>query len=121
MDQVEPVPAGDIRLVMFKGEEIRQVFHNDEWFFSVIDIIKILSDSKQPNRYWSELKKQLIDTEGFSELVGNTEKLPMPSADGKMRGTEVVNTVALLRIVQSVPSKNAEPFKRWLAPKEATH
>ena len=61
------------------------------------------------------LKKQLVGQEGFSELVGNTDKLPMPSVDGKMRRTEVVNTKTLLRIVQSVPSKNAEPFKKWLA------
>jgi hypothetical protein len=61
------------------------------------------------------LKKQLVNQEGFSKLFASSEKLPMPSADGKMRGTEVVNTKTLLRIVQSVPSKNAEPFKRWLA------
>jgi hypothetical protein len=67
------------------------------------------------------LKKQLIGTEGFSELIGNTDKLPMPSEDGKMRGTEVVNTTALFQIVQSIPSKNAEPFKDWLAPEEETH
>ena len=61
------------------------------------------------------LKKQLVDQEGFSELVGHTDKLSMPSADGKMRGTEVVNMETVLRIVQSIPSKNAEPFKKWLA------
>jgi hypothetical protein len=72
-----------------------------------------LSGCSRPSKYWSDLKKQLVDQEGFTELFANSEKLPMPSEDGKMRGTEVVNTVALLRIVQSVPSKNAEPFKRW--------
>ncbi len=61
------------------------------------------------------LKRQLVDKEGFSELFAQCEKLPMPSKDGKMRGTEAVNTTTLLRIVQSVPSKNAEPFKKWLA------
>ena len=61
------------------------------------------------------LKRQLVDQEGFSELVGHTDKLSMPSADGKMRGTEVVNMETVLRIVQSIPSKNAEPFKKWLA------
>jgi hypothetical protein len=61
------------------------------------------------------LKKQLVNNEGFSKLFASSEKLPMPSADGKMRGTEVVNTKTLLRIVQSIPSKKAEPFKRWLA------
>ena len=66
------------------------------------------------------LKKQLVGREGFSELFANSEKLKFPSSDGKMYGTEVVNTKTLFRIVQSVPSKNAEPFKRWLTPKEAT-
>ncbi len=61
------------------------------------------------------LKKQLIDQEGFSEPFANSERLKLPSPDGKMRETEVVNTEALMRIVQSIPSKNAEPFKQWLA------
>jgi len=67
------------------------------------------------------LKRQLVEKEGFSELFANSEKLPMPSDEGKMRGTEVANMTTVLRIVQSVPSKNAEPFKKWLAPGEATH
>jgi prophage antirepressor-like protein len=113
--KAELIPACDIRLVMFKGKEIRQVFHDNEWLFSVIDIVKVLSDSSRPRKYWNDLKKRLVGQEGFNELFANTEKLPMPSADGKMRGTEVVNTEALFWIVQSVPSKNAEPFKRWLS------
>ena len=66
------------------------------------------------------LKKQLVDQEGFSQLYGNIVQLKLPSADGKLRETDVANMTTLLRIVQSVPSKNAEPFKKWLAPKEAT-
>jgi hypothetical protein len=79
-----------------------------------------LTDSPRHRQYWRDLKKQLIDTEGFSELFGNIEKLPMPSEDGKMYETDVANMTTVLRIVQSVPSKNAEPFKQWLAPEEAT-
>ncbi len=118
--KAELIPAGDIRLVMFKGKEIRQVFHNNEWLFSVIDIVKVLSDSSRPRKYWNDLKKRLVGQEGFNELSANIEKLPMPSADGKMRKAEVVNTEALFRIVQSIPFKSAEQFKRWLVPKEAT-
>ena len=66
------------------------------------------------------LKRQLVEKEGFSELFANSEKLPMPSEDGKMRGTEVANMATVFRIVQSIPSKKVEPFKRWLAPEEAT-
>ena len=67
------------------------------------------------------LKRQLVEKEGFSELSANTGQLKLPSSDGKMRKTDTINTETLLRIVQSVPSKNAEPFKRWLAPKDETH
>ena len=66
------------------------------------------------------LKRQLVEKEGFSELSANTGQLKLPSSDGKMRKTDTINTETLLRIVQSVPSKNAEPFKKWLAPEEAT-
>ncbi len=81
--KAELVPKGDLRLILFKGSEIRQIFHNDQWFFSIIDIIKVLSESKQPARYWNRLKKQLVDQEGFSELSAHIGKLPMPSEDGK--------------------------------------
>ncbi len=119
--KAELIPAGDIRLVMFKGKEIRQVFHDNEWLFSVIDIVKVLSDSSRPRKYWNDLKKRLVGQEGFNELSANIGKLPLPSSNGKMRETDVINTKAVLRIIQSIPSKNAEPFKGWLAPKEATH
>ncbi len=122
MNQVkaELVPRGDLRLILFKGQGVRQKFHNGEWLFSIIDIIKVLTESKQPGRYWNKLKSQLVGREGFSELFANSEKLKFPSSDGKMYGTEVVNTTTLLRIIQSIQSKNAEPCKKWLAPKEAT-
>ncbi len=67
------------------------------------------------------LKRQLVEKEGFAELSSHIGKLPMPSDDGKMRGTDTVNMTTVLRIIQSIPSPNAEPFKRWLTPEEATH
>ena len=106
---------GEVQLVLFKGKEIRQVFHNNEWFFSVIDAIAAISESDQPSRYWNELKAQLIKKEGFSELFGNIEKLKMLGSDGKSYPTDAVNTETLFRIIQSIPSKKAEPFKKWLA------
>jgi len=105
----------EVQLVLFKGKEIRQKFHNNEWFFSVIDAIAAISESDQPSRYWNELKAQLTKKEGFLELFANIEKLKMPSADGKSRETDAVNTETLFRIIQSIPSKKAEPFKKWLA------
>ena len=106
---------GECQMALFKGKEIRQVFHDNEWFFSIVDVIEAVTESKNPSRYWSELKSQLTENEDFSELFENIEKLKMPSADGKLRATDAVNTEALFRIVQSIPSKKAEPFKQWLA------
>jgi hypothetical protein len=88
---------------------------------TVLRIIQsIQSSNAEPFKGWLALKKQLVDQEGFSELFGNSEKLKLPSSDGKMRETGTINTKTLLRIVQSIPSKNAEPFKNWIAPEEAT-
>ncbi len=83
MNKVEQAPKSDLRLILFKGKGVRQIFHNNEWFFSVIDVIKVLSGSSRPSQYWNDLKKQLVNQEGFNELFGNIEKLPMPSEDGK--------------------------------------
>lgn len=109
------IPEGETQLVMFKGEEIRKVLHNDEWWFSVIDVVGAISESSNPRRYWSDLKRQLTDKEGFSELYDTIVQLPMVSSDGKMYETDACNVETLLRIVQSMRSPKAEPFKRWLA------
>lgn len=106
---------GEAQLVLFRGKEIRQVFHDNEWFFSIIDAISAISESDNPRRYWSDLKRKLAEDEGFDELYENIVQLKMPSEDGKMRGTDAVNTETLFRIIQSIPSKKAEPFKKWLA------
>lgn len=106
--------AGESQIVLFKGKEIRQIFYNDEWFFSIVDVIEAITESESPSRYWTELRNTLKN-EGSDELFGKIEKLKLLSKDGKMRSAEVVNTEALFRIVQSIPSSKAEPFKKWLA------
>jgi DNA-damage-inducible protein D len=118
--KAEIVPAGDLRLILFQWQGVRQVFHDGEWFFSVIDVTEVLTGSPRPSKYWNDLKKQLIDTEGVAQLSSRIGQLKMPATDGKMRETDAVSINTALRIAQSVPSKKVEPFKRWLAPEEAT-
>ncbi len=100
-------------LVVFEGTKIRRIWHNDQWYFSVVDVVGALTDSSIPRRYWSDLKARL-DEEGF-ELYGKIVQLKLPSADGKNYETDCSNTESMFRIIQSIPSKKAEPFKRWLA------
>ena len=103
------------KIKIFRGQEIRHKWDKDEeeWYFSVIDVVGVLSQSENPRNYWKVLKKRLKD-EG-NEVVTNCNRLKMLAADGKMRLTDVANTEQILRIIQSIPSPNAEPFKRWLA------
>ena len=103
------------KLVVFEDKKIRRIFHNGEWYFSVLDIIEVLAVTSNPRRYWPELKKQLSDNEGFIQLLGKIEQLKLLADDGKMRETDTANTETLLRIIQSIPSPKAEPFKQWLA------
>jgi len=104
------------QIKIFRDYRIRSKWNKkeEEWFFSVIDVVKVLTESKNPNRYWSDLKIKLRK-EGGSELYENIVQLKMPSSDGKFYKTDVANTEQILRIIQSIPSSNAEPFKRWLA------
>jgi hypothetical protein len=103
------------KLVIFEDKQIRRTFHNGEWYFSVIDIVRVLAVTSDPRRYWPELKKQLIDNEGFVQLLGKIEQLKLESSDGKKYLTDIANTETVFRIIQSIPSPKAEPFKRWLA------
>jgi prophage antirepressor-like protein len=100
---------------LFESREIRTLWNDEEeeWYFSVIDVIGVLSDSKNPPAYWRKLKQRL--TEEGNETVTNCHRLKMLAADGKMRLTDVASTKQLLRLIQSIPSPNAEPFKMWLA------
>ena len=100
-------------LIVFQGKGIRRLWYIEEWFFSIIDIVTVLTGSSIPRRYWSDLKIKLKD-EGF-ELYEKIVQLKLPSSDGKFYETDCANTETLLRIVQSIPSTKAEPFKRWLA------
>jgi DNA-damage-inducible protein D len=106
----------DLQLAVFNGKNIRRVWDKKEekWYFSVVDIIQILTDSGNPQVYWRVLKKRLLD-EGSNETVTNCNGLKMKSEDGKMRLTDVADTETLFRLIQSVPSPNAEPIKLWLA------
>jgi hypothetical protein len=100
---------------LFEDKKVRSLWHEQEeqWYFSVIDVIEVLTESSIPKRYWSDLKKKLTN-EG-SQLYDNIVQLKFVAADGKKYGTDCLNTTHLLRLIQSVPSPNAEPFKLWLA------
>jgi DNA-damage-inducible protein D len=96
-------------LIPFEGNEIRKIWHNEEWHFSAIDVIGFLTDSKDPSNYWTMLKKR------DSQLSTICGKFKFLAPDGKMRPTDCANTTGILRIVMSVPSPKAEPLKLWLA------
>ena len=100
---------------LFEDQPIRTAWNEaeEEWYFSIVDVVRVLTESDNPQTYWRVLKKRLKD-EG-NETVTNCNALKMEAADGKRRRTDVANTEQLLRIIQSIPSKKAEPFKLWLA------
>ena len=101
-------------LVLFENKKIRRCKYNDEWYYSVVDIIEAITESEKPRDYWYRLKKRLEEEE-LSELSTNCRRLKMLAKDGKMRETECANRETIFRIIQSVPSPNAEPFKLWFA------
>jgi len=105
----------DNSIKLFDSKKVRTHWDalEEKWYFSVIDVIEILSESPRPRKYWNALKTKL-QSEG-SELSQNLGQLKMQAEDGKMRETDVADTETLLRIIQSIPSPNAEPFKQWLA------
>ena len=101
---------------LFEDQKIRTAWdaEKEEWYFSIIDVISVLTDTANPRRYWSDLKRKL-KIEGAVEVYEKIVQLKLLSPDGKKRLTDVANTEQLLRIIQSIPSKKAEPFKAWLA------
>ena len=103
------------KIQLFENQPIRTAWNEEleEWYFSIIDVVAVLTESKDANAYWRKLKQRLIK-EG-NETVTNCHALKMKAADGKRRLTDVANIEQLLRIIQSIPSKKAEPFKLWLA------
>ena len=108
---MEPISRGRI----FEDKRIRTAWNEEteEWYFSVVDVVSVLTDSKDPTAYWRKLKQRL-KAEG-NETVTNCHGLKMTAPDGKKRMTDVVDTANLLRLIQSIPSPKAEPFKMWLA------
>ena len=104
------------KIQRFENQPIRTAWdeEQEEWYFSIIDVIRVLTGSENPRRYWSDLKRKL-KMEGADELYENIVQLKMRAPDGKMRLTDAANTEQLLRIIQSIPSPRAEPMKRWLA------
>ena len=107
----------DTKIAIFKGKEIRKTIHNNEWWFSVVDVIEVLTDSADPNDYpndyWYRMKIRVKGEDGF-ELSTICRQLKLESADGKKYQTDCANTEGIFRIIQSIPSPKAEPFKRWL-------
>lgn len=103
------------KLAIFEEKEIRREWYKEDWYFSIIDVVEVLvENNKRPRKYWSDLKQKLI-SEGFVEVSEKIGQLKMLAKDGKMRLTDVADTKTLLRIIQTIPSPKAEPFKRWLA------
>jgi len=99
-------------LVVFEGGKIRRMEHEGEWYFSVVDVVRALTGSPKPRQYWTKVKDREFDQLQLSPIW---LQLKLPSSDGKSYLTDCANTESMLRIVQSIPSKRAEPFKRWLA------
>lgn len=108
------LPNESTRISIFHGKQIRRIFLENEWWFSVVDVIAFLTDSKKPRDYWHKMKireKSTSDT----ELSTNCRQLKLTAPDGKQRETDCANTEGIFRIIQSIPSPKAEPFKLWLA------
>lgn len=108
------IADGELELVPFKKDAIRRVCHNDEWWYSVVDVVAALTGSDRARKYWSDLKSKM-EREGYVEVSDEIGQLAMPSPDGKSRQTDVATAETVLRIIQSISSPRAEPFKRWLA------
>ncbi len=102
------------KISLFKGKKIRKILYENEWYFSVIDVIWALTNSANPRDYWFKMKIRIKEEDGF-EPSTVCRQLKLPAPDGKMRETDCANAEGIFRIIQSVPSPKAEPFKRWLA------
>ncbi|MCK5282830.1 MAG: phage antirepressor protein [Nanoarchaeota archaeon] len=102
----------DKALVVFQDKKIRRIWHKDQWYFSVVDVVTVLTDSPTPRQYWGKVKDREFKA---LELSPIWVQLKLEAPDGKLRLTDCANTKSLFRIIQSIPSKKAEPFKQWLA------
>ena len=102
------------KIAIFKGRKMRKIIFNNEWWFSVVDVVEALTGTERPRKYWGDLKKKIIE-EGYFEMSENIGQLKLLANDGKQYETDCANTETVFRIIQSIPSPKAEPFKRWLA------
>ena len=104
----------ETKIAIFRGKKIRKTIYKNEWWFSVIDVIETLTGSDRSRKYWNDLKKK-IKAEGYVEVSEKIGQLKLVAPDGKSYLTDCANTETIFRIIQSIPSPKAEPFKRWLA------
>jgi len=104
----------ETKIAIFRGKKIRRTIYKNEWWFSVVDVVEALTDSVNPRDYWFKMKVRVKSEDGL-ELSTICRQLKMKATDGKMRETDAANVPTLLRIIQSIPSPKAEPFKQWLA------
>jgi DNA-damage-inducible protein D len=113
-DDKKEEEKSETHIAIFNGKSIRRKLVSNEWFFSVVDIVEVLTESDNPRNYWSMLKQREKESSGI-ELSTNCVQLKLIAEDSKLRETDCANTEGIFRIIQSIPSKKAEPFKRWLA------
>lgn len=104
----------ETKISIFKGKNIRKTIYRNEWWFSVIDTVEVLTGTDRPRKYWNDVKTKLVK-EGYGEVSEKIGQLKLEAPDGKLRETDCANTETMFRIIQSIPSPKAEPFKRWLA------
>ncbi|MBL7813362.1 MAG: Bro-N domain-containing protein [Saprospiraceae bacterium] len=102
------------KILIFQQKQIRRIWQNDEWWYSVTDVVEVLTGTNRARKYWSDLKKKLY-TEGYAELSENIGQLKVPATDGKSYKIDVATVKTLLRLIMSIPSPKVEPFKQWLA------
>ena len=102
------------KIAIFKGRKIRKIIYHNEWWFSVVDVVEALTDSVNARDYWFKMKVRVKSEDGI-ELSTICRQLKLESSDGKKYETDCSNTEGVFRIIQSIPSPKAEPFKRWLA------
>ncbi len=104
----------DTKIAIFRNKKIRRGIYKNEWWFSIIDIIEVLTGTERSRKYWSDLKKKLLK-EGYTEVSEKIGQLKLLASDGKLRETDCANTETIFRIIQTIPSPKVESLKRWLA------
>ncbi len=105
----------DSKIILFQEKQVRRVWHNEQWFFSIIDVVGVLSENDRASKYWNDIKRKLDKEGAWLELSEKIGKFKFFASDGKMRATECADRQTLLRIIMSIPSPKAEPCKMWIA------